>query len=97
MDILKSKGAVVTGAASGIGKAIAAAFIEAGARVLLCDLNEKALDAATRELGDRAIGRVTDVSDETQVEGAMCAAREDPPRQRRGCPDPPKSGAPFRL
>jgi NAD(P)-dependent dehydrogenase (short-subunit alcohol dehydrogenase family) len=76
MDILKSKGAVVTGAASGIGKAIATAFIEAGASVLLCDLNERALDDATRELGHRAIGRVTDVSDESQVEGAMRAARD---------------------
>ena len=68
MTLLKNKGAVVTGAASGIGKAIATAFIEAGASVLLCDLNAKALDDAARELGDRAIGRVTDVSDESQVE-----------------------------
>ena len=66
MDMLKSKVAVVTGAASGIGKAIAAAFVEAGASVLLCDLNAKALDAAARELGVRAIGRVTDVSDESR-------------------------------
>ena len=66
----------MTGAASGIGKAIAAAFIEAGASVLLCDLNAKALDAAASELGDRAIGRVTDVSDESQVEAAMREARE---------------------
>jgi NAD(P)-dependent dehydrogenase (short-subunit alcohol dehydrogenase family) len=58
MDILKGKGAVVTGAASGIGKAIAAAFIEAGASVLLCDLNAKALDDAARDLGNRAIGRL---------------------------------------
>ena len=36
----------------------------------------QALDAAARELGDRAIGRVTDVSDESQVEAAMRAARE---------------------
>ena len=74
MNLLKGKGAVVTGAASGIGKAIATAFIEAGASVLLCDLNAKALDDAARELGDRAIGRVTDVSDESQVEGAMRAS-----------------------
>jgi NAD(P)-dependent dehydrogenase (short-subunit alcohol dehydrogenase family) len=72
---LKGKGAVVTGAASGIGKAIATAFIEAGARVLLCDLNAKALEAAARDLGDHAIGRVTNVSDESQVEGAMRDAR----------------------
>jgi NAD(P)-dependent dehydrogenase (short-subunit alcohol dehydrogenase family) len=76
MDMLKSKGAVVTGAASGIGKAIATAFVEAGASVLLCDLNAKALDATAHELGNRAIGRVTDVSDESQVEGAMRAARD---------------------
>jgi NAD(P)-dependent dehydrogenase (short-subunit alcohol dehydrogenase family) len=76
MDTLKSKGAVVTGAASGIGKAIATAFINAGASVLLCDRNASALDAAARELGPRATGRITDVSDESQVEGAMRAARE---------------------
>jgi NAD(P)-dependent dehydrogenase (short-subunit alcohol dehydrogenase family) len=76
MHDLKDKGAVVTGAASGIGKAIATAFIEAGASVLLCDLNAKALETAARELGERAIGRVTDVSDETQVEGAMREARD---------------------
>lgn len=75
MDVLKDKGTVVTGAASGIGKAIATAFIEAGASVILCDLNAKAVDAAATELGDHAIGRVTDVSDESQVEGAMREAR----------------------
>ena len=48
----------------------------ATASVLLCDLNAKALDAAASELGDRAIGRVTDVSDESEVDGAMRAARE---------------------
>lgn len=76
MELLKGKGVVVTGAASGIGKTIATAFLDAGASVLLCDLNPKALDVVARELGDRAIGRVTDVSDESQVEGAMRAARE---------------------
>ena len=60
MNSLKGKGAVVTGAASGIGKAIATAFIQEGASVLLCDVNAQALDAAARELGTRAIVRVTD-------------------------------------
>jgi NAD(P)-dependent dehydrogenase (short-subunit alcohol dehydrogenase family) len=76
MDLLKGKGALVTGAASGIGKAIATAFIEAGASVLLCDRNAKALEDAARELGDCAAGRVTDVSDESQVEGAMREAQD---------------------
>ena len=75
MKVLQGKGAVVTGAGSGIGKAIATAFIEAGARVLLCDLNSTSLSDATHELGERAIGRITDVSDESQVEGAIRAAR----------------------
>lgn len=44
MELLKGKGVVVTGAASGIGKVIATAFLDAGASVLLCDLNPKALD-----------------------------------------------------
>jgi NAD(P)-dependent dehydrogenase (short-subunit alcohol dehydrogenase family) len=73
---LSGKGAVVTGAASGIGKAIATTFVDAGASVLLCDVNADAVDAAARQLGDRAISRVVDVSDESQVEGAMRAARD---------------------
>ena len=75
MDTLKDKGAVVTGAASGIGKAIATAFVEAGASVLLCDVNANALEATANELGCSALARVTDVSDESQVEGAMGEAR----------------------
>jgi NAD(P)-dependent dehydrogenase (short-subunit alcohol dehydrogenase family) len=74
--MLQNKGAVVTGAASGIGKAIATAFIEAGASVMICDLNANAIKAAVSELGNRAHGRVTDVSEESQVEGAMREARE---------------------
>jgi NAD(P)-dependent dehydrogenase (short-subunit alcohol dehydrogenase family) len=44
MEILKGKGAVVTGAASGIGTAIATAFVEAGASVSLCDVNAKGVE-----------------------------------------------------
>jgi len=76
VHLLKGKGAVVTGAASGIGRAIATAFIKAGCSVLLCDVNAKALDAVVGELGDRAIARVTDAADESQVEGAMRVARD---------------------
>jgi NAD(P)-dependent dehydrogenase (short-subunit alcohol dehydrogenase family) len=76
MNTLHNKSAVVTGAASGIGKAITAAFIEAGARVVLCDRNAVALEAATRDLGQCAVACVTDVSDETQVERAMRTARD---------------------
>jgi NAD(P)-dependent dehydrogenase (short-subunit alcohol dehydrogenase family) len=73
---MKGQGAIVTGAASGIGNAIATAFVEAGAGVVLCDVNAERLKAAADRLGERAIGRLVDVSDETQVDGAMQAARD---------------------
>jgi NAD(P)-dependent dehydrogenase (short-subunit alcohol dehydrogenase family) len=76
MDLLKDKGAVVTAAASGIGKAIATAFIAEGACVLLCDINAEALDETAGVLGPRASGRITDVSDENQVEASLRAARD---------------------
>ena len=76
MDTLEGKRTVVTGAASRIGTAIAAAFIEAGAGVLLCDVNYRAVEVLARQLGDRAIGRFTDVTDERQVAAAIAAARE---------------------
>jgi NAD(P)-dependent dehydrogenase (short-subunit alcohol dehydrogenase family) len=62
--------AVVTGASSGIGLAAAQAFAEGGAAVVLADVNESALTAATHALtnhGHRAIGVMCDVSDEAQV------------------------------
>ena len=49
---LKDKVAIVTGAASGIGKEIAVAFAREGAKVVIADLNQKAADAAAAELGD---------------------------------------------
>ena len=48
---LKDKVAIVTGAASGIGKEIARTFVREGARVAIADLNQKAADAAAAELG----------------------------------------------
>jgi NAD(P)-dependent dehydrogenase (short-subunit alcohol dehydrogenase family) len=56
---LQDKVAVVTGAASGIGKEIAIAFIREGAKVAIADLNQQGADAAAAELGGadrRAIG-----------------------------------------
>ncbi len=66
----KGQVALVTGAGSGMGLATAEAFAEAGAAVVLADIDEEALRAATDGLasaGHRAIGVVCDVADESQV------------------------------
>ena len=50
MKELAGKTAFVTGAASGIGLGIATAFAQAGAKVMLCDIEEEALSAALEQL-----------------------------------------------
>jgi len=62
---------VVTGAASGLGFAMAEVLAECGARVTLADIDEARLEASTTKLADRGCtvrGIVTDVRDEDQVE-----------------------------
>ncbi len=70
----EGKVALVTGAASGLGRATARAFAESGASVALADWNEKATRAAADELtaqGHKAIGIRCDVSDDAQVEAMV--------------------------
>src|SRR5438552_4934889 len=69
--------ALVTGASSGMGLATTRAFAEAGAAVVLADINEEALRTATDELtsaGHQAIGVTCDVSDEAQVAAMVARA-----------------------
>jgi 3-hydroxybutyrate dehydrogenase len=71
---LKDKSAIVTGAASGIGKAIARSFVAEGARVAIADLDHAAARAAALEIdptGDRAVAVRMDVTDEAEVEAAV--------------------------
>ena len=70
----KTKTAIVTGAASGIGKAIARQLISDGFNVGIADLKLEAARDAARELdpdGLAAIGIEMDVSDEAQVEAGV--------------------------
>jgi NAD(P)-dependent dehydrogenase (short-subunit alcohol dehydrogenase family) len=76
---LGSKGAVVTGGATGIGLAIAARLAEAGAAVLLADLDEAAAEASAADLtkqGYRVFATRCDVADEASVAGMTAAAVE---------------------
>src|SRR5262249_12742393 len=57
------KTAVVTGAAKGIGRAIAARLLEDGVHVVAVDVDEDALEVANRELGVRYVPLVGDVGD----------------------------------
>lgn len=74
----EGNGVVVTGAAQGMGRAIANAFLEEGARVVLADLNEEKVRETAHELSDgderRAIGFACDVTNAVQVESTIDAA-----------------------
>jgi 3-hydroxybutyrate dehydrogenase len=73
---LKDKVAIVTGAASGIGKEIARTYAREGARVVIADLNLTAADATAAELGgpQKALAVAMDVTDERQVEAGVARA-----------------------
>ncbi|MGV9668135.1 3-oxoacyl-ACP reductase FabG [Nocardia niigatensis] len=66
--LLDGKTAVVTGAAGGIGLAIAELFYAHGASVVLADLNESGARTAAESLGERAIGLGCNVTDEDSVQ-----------------------------
>ena len=71
---LKDKVAFVTGAASGLGLAIAEIYAREGAAVAIADLNDDAAQVAARRIrqnGGRALGLAVDVTDEAQVDAAV--------------------------
>jgi len=73
---LKDKVAIVTGAASGIGKEIAMTYAREGAKVAIADLDKGAADAAAGEIktaGGEAIGIAMDVTNEQAVNDGVAA------------------------
>jgi 3-hydroxybutyrate dehydrogenase len=74
---LQDKVAIITGAASGIGKEIALLFAREGAKIAIADLDLNAAEATAREIdpaGQRALGGAMDVSNEDQVEAGTAKA-----------------------
>jgi 2-keto-3-deoxy-L-fuconate dehydrogenase len=64
---LHNKHAVVTGAGSGIGKAVALLLAKQGATVYVADINEEQANSTAKEIGDKAIAKIADVSDQSQT------------------------------
>jgi glucose 1-dehydrogenase len=73
---LENRVALVTGAARGIGLAIARRFIAEGAKVVIADIDEKAGVEALAELGENGLFVACDVGDRTAVDAAVTATVE---------------------
>ena len=74
MGRLDGKVAVITGAASGIGRATAVRFASEGAAVVVADVNPKGGEetvAACKEAGGRAVFQRVDVTDEADIKAAV--------------------------
>lgn len=68
---LAGKVAIITGAASGIGRASAELFVEEGAKVIVVDIDVEGGQELAASLGDAAHFRRADVSDAEQVQGLV--------------------------
>ncbi|MEH6790311.1 SDR family oxidoreductase [Parasphingorhabdus sp.] len=76
MGRLTGKTAIVTGAGSGLGKAIGLAFAAEGAQVVLTDIDREAAAAVAGDIGANAIALHQDVADEDRWDEIMKAATE---------------------
>ncbi|MFF1811782.1 SDR family NAD(P)-dependent oxidoreductase [Streptomyces sp. NPDC058251] len=77
MRSMNGKTALVTGASSGIGRAIAQRFTEDGARVYLTGRRKEELDAAAKDLGPDAVAVPCDVSRAADLDHVMDVIRGD--------------------
>jgi NAD(P)-dependent dehydrogenase (short-subunit alcohol dehydrogenase family) len=73
MDTLRDKVCVITGAASGIGRAIAHALADRGAHIVAVDLDDDGIRALADELGATALAHRADVSDPDAFQGVRTA------------------------
>lgn len=73
---LQDKVCLITGGAAGIGRTTAQRFVEEGATVVFCDLNEEAGQATASELGEKATFTCVNVTDRKAVQAWVDGAVE---------------------
>ncbi|WP_062264042.1 SDR family NAD(P)-dependent oxidoreductase [Endozoicomonas arenosclerae] len=73
---VKGLTAVVTGGATGLGKATVKAFLEAGANVAILDVNDEAGHKLAQHYGQKAIFQHADVTDEKSIDAALDTAQK---------------------
>ncbi len=76
MKRLQGESALITGAARGIGRAFAQAYLREGAQVAICDINLAAAQATATELGNSAVAVEMDVTDQYSITAAVDATIE---------------------
>src|SRR5256886_172311 len=76
MALLQNHIAVVTGAGSGIGRAIASGYAREGARMVLLDVNEKSASEAAREIRDGGGGAMSFALDVARREDCIAVAKQ---------------------
>lgn len=77
MGKLENKIAIVTGAGSGIGRAIAVKLAAEGATVVVSDINEVAAKETAASLGNNSLGLLTDVTSRESVDGMVRTVVEE--------------------
>ena len=73
MKRLEGKTALITGAARGIGRAFAEAYVREGARVALADIDIARARASAAEIGEAAVAVEMDVTRQESIDGAVAA------------------------
>ncbi len=79
--LMTGKKAIVTGAAQGIGKAVALIYAQNGADVLLCDVNEEKVTAAAHEVseatGQKCLGMKMDITSKADTDAVVERATQE--------------------